>query len=98
MNIDTTKIVTAAQKAALAVPKPIEAIRAIEASNDDDRKKLTRQFMLAVMLKEAMALAPLLTKDQVHAHLMSQASGSGNGYAKLYEEEQAIIPWRKLIP
>lgn len=79
---------------------PIEQIRAIEAPNDDNRKKITRQFMLAFMFKEAkdMALANPATADwtdaQVQAYLMAQ----GKGYAKLYAEEQAILPLRELIP
>lgn len=75
-------------------PTPIEQIRAIEAPNDDNRKKITRQFMRAFMFKEAKELAPGMTDAQIQAYLMAQ----GKGYAKLYLEEQQIIPLRALIP
>lgn len=75
-------------------PAPIDQIRAIEAPNDDNRKKITRQFMLAFMFKEAKELAPGMTDAQIQAYLMAQ----GKGYAKLYLEEQQIIPIRALIP
>lgn len=90
---------TEAEVAAWALsraPTPLEQIRAIEAPNDDDRKKLTRQYLIAALFKEAKAhpAAAGWTDGQVHASLMAQ----GKGYAKLYAEEQAIIPYRELLP
>jgi hypothetical protein len=82
------------------LPTPIEQIRAIEAPNDDNRKKITRQFMLAFMFKEAkdMALENPETANWTDAQVQSYLMAQGKGYAKLYAEEQAIIPLRELIP
>lgn len=85
-------------------PSPIQLIRAIEAPNDDDRVKLFRQWTIASMFKEARALAilnPAIAAQPaaaVDAYVQSYLMAQGKGYAKLYLEEQAIIPIRELIP
>ncbi|MEO8021067.1 hypothetical protein [Polaromonas sp.] len=75
----------------------ISQIRALEAPFEDDLKKIQRQTIIALLLKESMAMAPQLTKEQVHAYLMAQAGKSGDGYAKLVALEEAVKPYREQI-
>ena len=88
------------QSAATVAKIALGEIRALEANTDDDFKKIQRQALIAILFKEAKALAlanpatASMTDAQIHAYLMSQASGSGKGYAKLYLLEQEIIPLR----
>jgi hypothetical protein len=76
-------------------PSPLSKIHALEAPYADDFMKVQRQFLIASLLKDAMAspAANGLTQAQVHQHLMNQ----GKTYAKLFNLEQAIIPLREQI-
>lgn len=75
-------------------PSPLEQIRALEAQYADAQAKLTRQSLLALALDKACAdpLAAGLTRDQVHAALMTQS----NGYAALYNLEMQVDALRAM--
>jgi len=76
-------------------PSPLEQIRALEAQYADAQAKLTRQSLLVLALDKACAdpLAENLTRDQVHALLLS----GDNGYAALWNLEQQVAVLRELV-
>ncbi len=69
-------------------PTPLEKIRALEAQYADAQAKLTRQSLLTLALDKAMTdpLAAGLTREQVHAALLT----TSNGYAGLWALEQQV--------
>ena len=69
-------------------PSALERIRALEQQYADAHAKMTRQALLAIALDKACAdsLAVGLTRDEVHALLMS----GDNGYKALYLLEQQV--------
>lgn len=74
------------------LPTPAEQIRALELQYADAQAKLTRQSLLTLALDKACAdpLAENLTRDQVHAFLLT----GDNGYAALWDLEQQIVALR----
>lgn len=77
-------------------PTPLDQIRELEAPYADAQAKMTRQAVLAVALDRACAApeAANLTREQVHAFLMSQ---NESGYAVMYTLEQQVAELRKLL-
>jgi hypothetical protein len=69
-------------------PSALEQIRALEQQYADAQAKMTRQALLSIALDKACAdsLAVGLTRDEVHALLMS----GDNGYKALYLLEQQV--------
>lgn len=77
------------------IPSPLEQIRALEAQYADAQAKLTRQSLLALALDKACAdpLAENMTRDQVHAFLLT----GDNGYAALWNLEQQVAALREQV-
>ena len=87
----TERELTAEENAAIPVlpaPSALEQIRALEQQYADAQAKMTRQALLTIALDKACAdpLASGLTRDEVHALLMS----GDNGYKALYLLEQQV--------
>jgi len=76
-------------------PSILEQIRALERQYADDQAKLTRQSLLVLALDKACALpqAAGMTRDQVHAYLMSQ----DKGYKALFNLEAQVALLRAQI-
>lgn len=76
-------------------PNPIDQIRALEQQYADAQAKMTRQALLVIALDKACAdpSAAGLTRDEVHAVLMS----GDNGYRALYLLEQQVSALRKQL-
>lgn len=84
-----------ADQPAVVAPTPLEQIRALEQQYADTQAKVTRQALLALALDKAMTYpeAEGLTREQVHAFLMTQ----DNGYRALYELEQKVDALRSKV-
>lgn len=76
-------------------PTPLEQIRALEAQYADAQARVTRQSLLELALERAAAdpAAQGLTKEQVHAFLMTR----DNGYSALFNLEQQVAALRALV-
>ena len=73
-------------------PTPLDQIRALEQQYADAQAKVTRQALLALALDRAMTYpeAEGLTREEVHAFLMTQ----DNGYRALFTLEQQVAALR----
>jgi hypothetical protein len=69
-------------------PTPLEQIRALEQQYSDTQAKVTRQALLVLALDKAMTYpeAAGMTREEVHAFLMTQ----DNGYRALFNLEQEV--------
>lgn len=92
-NFPTDAVPISDEEAESLIPSPpeptaAEKIRALEAQYSDAQAKLTRQTLLVLALDAACASpeAAGLTREQVHAALMSR----DNGYSALFTLEQRV--------